>query len=204
MEEKALADDEWVTFYRENAALIGSVTIEWNAAHGALLELYILNTSWDTEMAKAVFFNQRTDSSQRDLAATVCFFGLRPYPDLQNRCKALCDKFNKLASERNAAIHTIWATQFSDDGRLVPEQSILEYHHGSLKKDDIVKQFMDLARQLIGMSTEFWTLCSELLERKIQRQEFLLPSLGQSANKLAGGLLGNYEDTSPLSPPSPE
>lgn len=106
---------------RRHAEQIGNITVRWNFAQYEVLDLFAHFTGLAPKMAEAVFFALKADSSQRDItiAAAAEFDKADPSspdgPRLGRRAITALKGLGKFAGERNAAVHTAWAVQYSSD-----------------------------------------------------------------------------------------
>jgi len=94
------------------AFLIGRVVISWNEVHWAVYALFLELSGMDPDRAKDVFFSIRNDSSQRDMTLTAGKTALVAHPTVWESFRTTINALDKLAGERNAAIHTMWGFNY--------------------------------------------------------------------------------------------
>lgn len=91
-------------------ALVGRVCLAWNQAHYAVYHLFETLTgatsSWE------IFWTVKADSAQRDITLAAANHLLQKQPDLLTPLKKTFSELGGLAGERNAIVHTPFATTF--------------------------------------------------------------------------------------------
>jgi len=95
-----------------HAELIGRVVIAWNEVQWMVYRLFVVFSGMSEDQAKDVFFSLRSDSTQRDLTLAAGKSALAKSPTLWNKFRITMCAIGTLASERNAAIHTMWGFNF--------------------------------------------------------------------------------------------
>jgi len=151
MEEYDSGLQRGINALEEHAKLIGNVTIAWNTAQSLVFTIFSVASGMKYDNAVAVFFALKTDFAQRDITIAVLdseLTGKTPEVEkLRDRIKRPINKLNSLASERNAAIHTMWGYVHEEgDVKVAPQPSVK--HHPSLKVDDAAAQMVRLEEKL--------------------------------------------------------
>jgi hypothetical protein len=113
-----------------------------------------------TDQSKAVFFVLKADNNQRDIVQALAKVSLRPHPELLTQFTELMKQIDRVAGDRNAAIHTMWATHYPSR-RVTP--SPWAPRHGALA-DDYETQFTKLAENLRNIFRELIRLHERLLK----------------------------------------
>lgn len=88
--------------------IIGAVTIAWNEACEAVFLLFWLLSGMQKDMAEAIFFSLRSDAAQRDVSRAVCTHTTAIPDEWKQLALEGLQRLDRLAGNRNAAIHTMW------------------------------------------------------------------------------------------------
>jgi hypothetical protein len=144
----------------QHAAMLGHVSVAWNDVHWMLYRIFDVLSSMPTDQSKAVFFAIKTDGAQRDVIQALAKVSLRPHPELLTQFTELVKRIERVAGDRNAAIHTMWATHYPSR-RVTP--SPWAPRHGALN-DDYETQFTKLAEDLRNIFRELIRLHRRLLK----------------------------------------
>ena len=163
------------------AFLIGHIVISWNEVHWAVYALFLELSGMDPDRAKDVFFSVRNNSTQRDMTLAAGKNALTAHPTIWESLRMTINELDKLAGERNAAIHTMWGFNYYNalldpGGKLSFGPMANTVPHKSLK-DDFPAQCDQLRATL---KSHFMTL-SEIL-RFLSQQRLLLQSTSDQTN----------------------
>lgn len=130
-----------------HAMVIGMVTVAWNGAQENVFRLFHLLSGMPKPMAEAVFFSLKADSAQRDITRAVCEHTTELNEKYRQNAIDLIVKLDKLAGQRNAAVHTMWDDDAARRGSITPSTKHAA-HHRSLKPDPTA-QFQELTVELM-------------------------------------------------------
>jgi hypothetical protein len=144
--------------YGDHAALICRVTIKWNTVQMMVYLLFRQLCKLPSDQAQAIFFGLKADSAQRDITRDLAAVVLAPHKALADRTKTAISNLDRLAGERNAAVHTMWAVM-SLEGDVTPVPGLR--HHGKLEKD-FTSQFQRLERDLSTLLEQFLELRNDI------------------------------------------
>ena len=113
-----------------HAALIGRVTLMWSDVHAQVGQLF--EDFCASEEVRKRYWETQSDRTQRQLLLAVGSVVLQDYPDLRGRLEKTLAEIDRLAGDRNAAIHTYWAID-------LPAEKILRHQripsHKRLRAD---------------------------------------------------------------------
>jgi hypothetical protein len=129
-----------------HAELIGRVALQWSAVQQQIGQLFEQFSASDEERKR--YWDTPSDLAQRRLVRTAGSIALREYPGLLARLEKTLDEIDRLAEDRNAAIHSYWAIDLPN-GKILPHRRVPP--HKSLRADFEV-QF----KQLLGKLTDIW------------------------------------------------
>lgn len=139
---------------------IGNVTISWNSCQEMLFMIFWRLTAMPHEAATGIFFTLKSDSTQRDITGALVKARLSDRPTLKKELLDNIEKLNKLAGERNAAIHTMWDNAGGLQN-IVPSRMVTK-HNGKLEKEEFLIQFLRLTIALdkiqICLIESFWEI----------------------------------------------
>jgi hypothetical protein len=125
-----------------HAALIGHVTLMWSDVHAQVGQLF--EDFCASEEARKRYWETQSERTQRQRLLSVGSVALQDYPDLRERLETTLAEIDRLATDRNAAIHTYWAIDFPA-GKILPHRRVPP--HKSLRADFEV-QFNELLEKL--------------------------------------------------------
>jgi hypothetical protein len=160
-----LGETEW----REHAELIGQVTLGWNQTVFQVLRIFVHLTGIGSPLADALFFSHQSDRGQRNLVKKVAETVGLADEDMK-KLKALMDRLDKIAIQRNLATHTIFGLSMFDPKTeqwgptVVPA---LSPNPDKRLNEDFTKQFRDLERDLgtICRDLEDWFVHTQFPKR---------------------------------------
>jgi hypothetical protein len=92
------------------------------------------------------YWETQSDRTQRLLLLSVGSVALHKYPDLRERLEKTLAEIDRLAGDRNAAIHTYWAIDLPT-GKILPHRRLPP--HKRLRPDFEI-QFKELLNMLSG------------------------------------------------------
>jgi hypothetical protein len=151
----------------KHAELIGHVVVSWNEVHWFMYVLFATFSGMPEQQARDVFFSIRSDASQRELTLAAGKFALAGRPHLWARLQDVMSAIDKLAGERNAAVHTMWGLNLWEALKSLPDTPIQMSvgplkgsRHGSLK-GDFSKQFEELRDALKQHAIELGKIYQE-------------------------------------------
>ena len=128
----------------EHAELIGRVAIAWNDVQRLIYLLFEHFSELPSEKAQAVFGAIGVDRTQRRIVLALGRIAMADDPDLVKRLGKALHALDKMAEERNAAIHTSWGVDLHTR-RMAPANNMPVH---SALKEDFVAQFTKLRDQL--------------------------------------------------------
>jgi hypothetical protein len=143
-----------------HAELIGRVTLTWSDVHAQLGQLF--EDFCTSEEARKRYWETQSDRTQRRLLFCVGSVALEDYPDLRERLEKTLAEIDRLAGDRNAAIHTYWAIDLPA-GKILPHRRIPS--HKRLRADFEV-QFNQLLEKLSDHWLSLFDLRIDDLDRK--------------------------------------
>src|ERR1700730_2372270 len=144
----------------QHAAMLGHVSVAWNDVHWMLYRIFDVLSSMPTDQSKAAFFAIKADSTQRDIIQALAKVSLRPHPELLTQFTELMKRISRVAGDRNAATHTMWATHYPSrmvtPHPWVPTSGVLA--------DDYETQFTKMTEDLRNIFRELIPLYDRLLK----------------------------------------
>jgi hypothetical protein len=143
-----------------HAELIGRVALLWSDVHQHIGQLFEQFTPSAEERKR--YWDTPSDNAQRQLARAAASVALREYPDLRERFEKTLDEIDRLAGDRNAAIHSYWAIDLPN-GKILPHRSVPP--HKSLRADFEV-QFKQLMEKLSNIWIDLFDLDMDYLDSK--------------------------------------
>jgi hypothetical protein len=143
-----------------HAELIGRVTLMWSDVHAKVGQLF--EDFCASEEARKRYWETQSDRTQRQLLLSVGSVALQDYPDLRERLEKTLAEIDRLAKDRNAAIHTYWAIDLPA-GKILPHRRVPS--HKSLRADFEV-QFNQLLEKLSDHWGSLFDLRMEYFDRK--------------------------------------
>lgn len=129
-----------------HAELIGRVALMWSDVHrktGQLFEDFVAS-----EEARKRYWETQSDRTQRQLLLSVGSVALQDFPDLRERLEKTLVEIDRIAGDRNAAVHTFWAIDLPG-GKIIPHRRIPPHKR---LRDDFEAQFKGLLKTL----SEHW------------------------------------------------
>jgi hypothetical protein len=143
-----------------HAELIGRVTLMWNDVHAQVGQLF--EDFCASEEARRRYWETQLDRTQRQLLLSVGSVALQNYPDLHERLEKTLAEIDRLAGDRNAAIHTYWAIDLPA-GKILPHR-----RHPSHKRlrEDFEVQFNQLLEKLSDQWLSLFDLRIDYFDRK--------------------------------------
>lgn len=119
------------------------------------------------QRAHDVFFKLRSDASQREITLAAGQTALAADPALWKKFRATIAALNKLAGERNAAVHTMWGFNFYEALR---EQTEVKFgpmagRHKSIE-EDFPTQCVALRKELQGHFSTLVTIAQQVARLK--------------------------------------
>ena len=146
-----------------HAELIGRVTLMWSDVHrmiGQLFEDFSVS-----EEARKRYWGMASDRTQRQLLLSVGSVAHREFPDLQERLEKTLVEIDRLAGDRNAAIHTYWAINLPE-GKIHAHRRVPTHKR---LRDDFEVQFKELLRTLSDHWLVLFDLRIDYFDRKAAR-----------------------------------
>ena len=119
-----LADKDFWAEEEEYARLIGRVVISWNEVQWAIYCLFLEFCEMDSQRATDVFFSIKNDTSQRAMALAASK-ALSKHPRQWEDFRNTIGDLDRLAGERNAAVHTMWG--FNLYSALLDPEGVLSF-----------------------------------------------------------------------------
>jgi hypothetical protein len=104
-----------------HAELVGRVTLMWSDVHAQVGQLF--EDFCASKKVRKRYWETQSDRTQRQLLLSVGSVALQEYPDLHERLEKTLAEIDRLASDRNAAIHTYWAVDLPK-GKILPHRSL--------------------------------------------------------------------------------
>jgi hypothetical protein len=144
----------------QHAAMLGHVSVAWNDVHWMLYRIFDVLSSMPTHQSQAVFFAIKADSTQRDVVQALAKVSLRSHSELLTQFTELMKQIGRIAGDRNAALHTMWATHYPSR-RVTPSPWVPR--HGALA-DDYQTQFTKITEDLRNIFRELIPLHARLLK----------------------------------------
>ena len=186
--ESAIAD-----LLNEHARIIGHLTIVWNTAQHTILQIFEAVSDLSPEAAQAVFFAVKSDSGQRDITMALCEAELpQNDSDLLPAISSGIKRLNKVAGDRNAAIHTMWDIGAAvNDGMMLPSRKI-QHHHKRLSAD-AAQQFSLAFQEIVAINHGLSESLLAYIERKTSREKALLQRHGLEAISPEDSLIGSHK-----------
>lgn len=129
---------------REHYELIGSVAVAWNDVQRLIYLLFQHFSELPSAKAHAIYGAIGADRTQRRIVLALGRIVMAGHPDLINRLSAVLRALDRLAEERNAAIHTSWGIDLQT--RTMAPANNMPVH--SALKEDFVAQFRKLKDEL--------------------------------------------------------
>ena len=146
-----------------HAELIGRVTLMWNDVHAQASQLF--QDFCASAEARKRYSETQNDRIKRQLLLSVGSVALEKYPDLCERLEKTLIELDRLAGDRNAAIHTYWAID-------LPAGKILAHRrfppHKRLRAD-FEQQFEGLLEKLSNLWLSLFDLRIDYFDRKARR-----------------------------------
>lgn len=143
-----------------HAELVGRVTLMWSDVHAQVGQLF--EDFCSSKKVRKRYWETQSDRTQRQLLLSVGSVALQEYPDLHERLEKTLAEIDRLASDRNAAIHTYWAVDLPT-GKILPHRSLPP--HKRLRADFEV-QFKQLLEELSGHWLSLFDLRIDYFDRK--------------------------------------
>jgi hypothetical protein len=143
-----------------HAALIGRVTLMWSDVHAQVGQLF--EDFCASEEARKRYWETQSDRTQRQLLLAVGSVALQDYSDLRGRLEKTLAEIDRLAGDRNAAIHTYWAIDLPAE-KILPHRRIPS--HKRLRADFEV-QFDQLLERLSDHWLSLFDLHIDYFDRK--------------------------------------
>jgi hypothetical protein len=143
-----------------HAELIGRVTLMWSDVHALAGQLF--EDFCASEKARKRYWETPSDRTQRQRLLSVGSVALEDYPDLLERLEKTLAEIDRLAGDRNAAIHTYWAIDLPA-GKILPHRRVPS--HKCLRADFEV-QFNQLLEKLSDHWLSLFDLRIEYFDRK--------------------------------------
>lgn len=164
-------DDAFDDIPADLTTLIGEVTVAYNSVQYMWLVLFGYYLLGDVSLARAMFGALRNDASQRDIILAAANVTLADNQKLLRHTQDLMKLTNKLAAERNAAVHTIWDQKVTS-GEFVPVSTLKK--HGRLE-DTPVTQFARVRDDLKSLYYEIMAVGTATLMHVSLEERFLDP-----------------------------
>jgi hypothetical protein len=142
-----------------HAELIGRVTLMWSDVHAHVGQLF--EDICASEEARKRYWETQSDRTQRQLLSSVGSVALQDYPDLRERLEKMLAEIDRLAGDRNAAIHN-WAIDLPA-GKILPHRRVPS--HRRLRSDFEV-QFNQLLEKLSDHWLSLFDLRIDYFDRK--------------------------------------
>ena len=146
--------------FAAHAELIGRVTLMWSDVHAQVGQLF--EDFCSSEEAQKRYWETQSDRTQRQLLLSVGSVALQDYPDLRERLEKTLAEIDRLAGDRNAAIHTYWAINLPA-GKILPHRRVPS--HKRLRADFEV-QFDQLLERLSDHWLSLFDLHIDYFDRK--------------------------------------
>jgi hypothetical protein len=125
-----------------HAELIGRVTLMWSDVHAQVAQLF--EDFCASAEARKRYWKTQSDRIQRQLLLSVGSVALQEYPDLRERLERTLAEIDRLARDRNAAIHTYWAIDLPS-GKILPHRRVPAHKR---LRPDFESQFNELLQAL--------------------------------------------------------
>ena len=169
---------------------VGLVVYEWNDLHEKLARLFALVREGDRQETLREWYAIRSDTGQREklrcaITETTSDRWKRS-PRAPDDLKWLLDRVDKLASERNNAIHAPCSLYLRGDGSSEVMAAVRSANAGSRRAKDLEGEDLPLVRRICGVS---WPVC-----RNARTRDGLPGQLRMARatkNFISGGLLGS-------------
>jgi hypothetical protein len=152
----------------ERAALIGKVTIVWNICQSLVYSIFHRLTGMARPNSRAVFFSLKADTAQRDITLALAQSELSDQPQLLAKIVHVIHRLNQLSTERNAAIHTMWAILDPKEG-LRPHPQVT--HNKTLDINDPWGQFDRLLDKLNSSMKSLSDIQREVVQYSASRDK---------------------------------
>ncbi|MFZ2081576.1 MAG: hypothetical protein WAV38_33995 [Xanthobacteraceae bacterium] len=143
-----------------HAELIGRVTLMWNDVHmqvGQLFEDFCASAE-----ARKRYWETQSDRTQRQLLLSVGSIALQEYPDLRERLEKTLAEIDRLARDRNAAVHSYWAIDLPG-GKILPHRRVPPHKR---LRPDFEAQFNELLQALSDHWISLFDLRIDYFDRK--------------------------------------
>jgi hypothetical protein len=164
-DESNPAEGAAIRAYDDHASIVGMVAVSWNGAQESLYLMFVVLMGLRKPEAEAIFFTLKADSAQRDITRELAKAVLAHNADLLKRTTEAINAFDRLAGERNAAIHTMWHASIGE-GTVRPSPHAKR--HGALRPDHRT-QFLQLTHKLADLEGELFDLAREIQQHLASR-----------------------------------
>jgi hypothetical protein len=143
-----------------HAELIGRVTLMWNDVHAQAGQLF--QDFCSSAEARKRYSETQNDRIKRQLLLSVGSVALEKYPDLRERLEKTLTELDRLAGDRNLAVHTYWAIDLPTR-KIIPHRGLPPHKR---LRSDFEAQFSRLLETLSEHWLSLFDLRIDYFDRK--------------------------------------